>query len=334
MATASSDWLTRSRLSARQLSLLVHLDEKRSVLHAADAAYLTQPAASKFLSGLEDALGVALFTRHARGVEPTPYGEILVRHARGALAELRQAHEELSAARSGLTGEVSIGTTVTSATNLVPMAITAVKREFPRIRVNIELDFSEALVGRLLEREFDIVIARLHHSPGAEELEFESLAEEPHGIAARIDHPLARKRGLALRDLVHQTWVMPPPGNVMRDRLTQLFLEKRLELPHQVVETAALPIIISLLRMSDMVAPLPTDVVRPSRESGALTMLPLSLDLRLGAAGIITRREHRFSPAANVMLTALRKAAAARYSGKNVKAKQRDEFSAKRGKRA
>jgi DNA-binding transcriptional LysR family regulator len=316
MRTASSDWLTRSRLSARQLSLLVHLDEKRSVLHAADAAYLTQPAASKFLTGLEETLGVTLFTRHARGVEPTPYGEILVRHARGALAELRQAHEELAAARSGLTGEISIGTTVTSATNLVPMAVAAVKREFPRIRVSIDLDFSEALVRRLLEREFDIVIARLHHSPGAEELDFETLAEEPHGIAARIDHPLARKRGLALRDLVDQTWVMPPPGNVMRDRLTQLFLQKRLDLPHKVVETAALPIITSLLRMSEMVAPLPTDVVSPYRESGVLKMLPISLDLRLGAAGIITRREHRFSPAAKVMLTALRNAAASRYAGK------------------
>src|SRR2546422_8302370 len=159
MATASSDWLTRSRLSARQLSLLVHLHEKRSVLHAADAAYLTQPAASKFLTGLEDALGVPLFTRHARGVEPTLYGEILVRHARGALAELRQAHEELAAARSGLIGEVSIGTTVTSATNLVPIAVTAVKKQFPRIRVNIDLGFSEALVRRLFGREIDYRIS-------------------------------------------------------------------------------------------------------------------------------------------------------------------------------
>ena len=321
MTTAPSDWLARSRLNARQLSLLVHLDEKRSVLHAADAAYLTQPAASKFLKGLEDALGVALFTRHARGVEPTPYGEILVRHARGALAELRQAHEELAAARSGLAGEVSIGTAITSATNLVPIAVTAVKKQFPRIRVNIDLGFSEALVRRLLEREFDIVIARLHRPPRVEGLDFETLAEDPHGIVARAGHPLARKRGLTLRDLVDQTWVLPPPGNVMRDRLTQLFLANRLDLPHQVVETAELPIITSLLRMSEMVAPLPTEVVRPYRESGILTMLPLSLDLRLGAAGIITRREHRFSPAANVMLTALRKAAAEQYSRKNVKAK-------------
>src|SRR5689334_7258337 len=105
-----NDWLARSRLSAKQLALLVQLDEKRSVLHAAEASHLTQPAASKALGQLEEALGVPLFDRHARGVVPTPYGEILVRHARSVLAELKQTHDELEAARFGLSGEVKIGT--------------------------------------------------------------------------------------------------------------------------------------------------------------------------------------------------------------------------------
>ena len=292
------------------------------MLRAAEAAFLTQPAASKLLTGLEEALGVALFTRHARGVEPTPYGEILVRHARGALAELRQAHEELTAARSGLAGDVSIGTAITSATNLVPMAVVALKNKFPRINVTVELGFSEALVRMLIERQLDIVIARVHSSKGVGALDFEALAEDPHGVVARIDHPLARKRGLTLRDLADQTWILPPPGNVLRDRLTELFLAKRLDLPHQVVETASLPIITSLLRMSEMVAPLATEVVRPYCESGILTMLPIKLDLRLGVAGIITLREHRLSPAANAMLKALQEAAATPHSPGTAKGKR------------
>ena len=310
MTPLSTDWLTRSRLNARQLSLLVHLDDKRSVLRAAEAAFMTQPAASKLLTGLEKALGVALFTRHARGVYPTIYGDILIRHARGALAELRQAHEELTAARSGLAGDVSIGTVITSATTLVPMAVVALKSKFPRINVKIELGFSEALLRMLLERQLDIVIARVHGAKGIGDLDFEALAEDPHGLVARVDHPLARTRGLALRDLAHQTWILPPPGNVLRDRLTELFFAKHLDLPRHVVETSSLPIITSLLRMSEMVAPLAVDVVRPYCESGVLTILPLKLDLRLGAAGIVTLREHRPSPAASAMLAALRAAAA------------------------
>jgi len=88
------DWLARSRLNARQLALIVQLDEKRSVLQAAEAAHMTQPAASKLLQTVEDALGVELFTRHSRGVAPTAYGEIVARHARAVLAEFKRVHEE------------------------------------------------------------------------------------------------------------------------------------------------------------------------------------------------------------------------------------------------
>jgi DNA-binding transcriptional LysR family regulator len=88
----STDQFISSRFKTRQLQLLVHLDEHRSVLHAADASHITQPAASKLLRELEETLGVELFVRHTRGVEPTWYGEILVRHA-PALEELKHAFD-------------------------------------------------------------------------------------------------------------------------------------------------------------------------------------------------------------------------------------------------
>ena len=97
------DWLARSRLNARQLALIVQLDEKRSVLQAAEAAHMTQPAASKLLQTVEDALGVELFTRHSRGVAPTAYGEIVARHARAVLAEFKRGHDLSPGAAAMLT---------------------------------------------------------------------------------------------------------------------------------------------------------------------------------------------------------------------------------------
>ena len=302
-----------SRLKTRQLTLLLHLDERRSILHAAAAANMTQPAASKLLAELEDMLGVALFVRHARGVEPTLYGEVLVRHARNALMELRLAQKEIADLKAGLTGHASIGTVVTSATSLVPMAVAELKAGSPRLLVNIEMDFSEVLVRQLLIGKFDIVVARIYQPESLAELNFEAFGEEPHAMYARADHPLVRKRKLGLHDLGGQTWVLPPQGNVLRDRLTVLFLEQRLELPIQVVETASLPVIISLLQMSGMVSALPSEVVRPYCESGVLKQLPIKLDLRLGEAGIITRRNQALSPGAQAMLAALRAVAARLY---------------------
>lgn len=275
---------------------------------------MTQPAASKLLAELEDTLGVALFVRHARGVEPTWYGEVLLRHARNALMELRQAQDEIADLKAGLTGHALIGTVVTSATSLVPMAVAELKARSPRILVYIEMDFSEVLVRQLLAGKLDIVVARIYHAEGLAKLNFEAFGEEPHAMYARADHPLVRKRVLRLHDLVGQTWVLPPRGNVLRDRLTVLFLEQRLDLPMQVVETASLPVIISLLQMSEMVSVLPSEVVRPYCESGVLKKLPIKLDLRLGEAGIITRRDQELSPGARAMLATLRAVAARLYA--------------------
>jgi DNA-binding transcriptional LysR family regulator len=305
----TDDWLTRSRLSPRQLALLVQLDEKRSVLHAADAAGLTQPAASKSLGQLEDALGVPLFSRHARGVTPTPYGEILVRHARSVLAELKQTHDELEAARSGLSGEVRVGTAITSATTLVPQAVIALNRKSPSVHVRIELGFSETLVRRLVARHLDIVIARLHTSQASADVSFETIAEDAHVVAVRAGHPLAGRPEVTLAQTLEYTWVLPPAGNVMRDRLSTEFLKAGLDPPGKVIETPSLPIIMSLLENSDMIAPLATDVIRSYCEAGTLAILPLPLDLRLGVGGIITVRGQRLTPAAEAMRAALRNVA-------------------------
>ena len=84
---------------------------------------MTQPAASKLLLQLEAMLGIPLFRHHPRGVEPTEAGVILTRHARLALAELRQAGDEIAELRSGLRGHVSLGTEAASAATLVPQAV-------------------------------------------------------------------------------------------------------------------------------------------------------------------------------------------------------------------
>lgn len=305
MPNNADDARLPSRLKLRQLTLLMHLHDRGSILGAAEAANMSQPAASKLLAELEDTVGAPLFVRHARGIEPTGYGEVLVRHARNALMQLRQAQDEIVDLKSGLTGHVSLGTVVTSATSLVPMAVAELKAGSPRVLVNIEMDFSEMLVRQLLAGKFDIVVARLHYPERLDELNFAAFGEEPHAMYARAGNPLMHTSGLGLRDLVEQTWVLPPRGNVLRDRLTMLFLAERLELPRQVVETASLPIIISLLQMSEMVSALPSEVVRPYCESGVLKRLPIDLDLRLGEAGIITRRGGELSPSARAMLDAL-----------------------------
>ncbi|HET6782260.1 MAG TPA: LysR family transcriptional regulator, partial [Pseudoxanthomonas sp.] len=71
----SAPWYMRARLKARQLMLLIAIDDEGSTQRAADVLNMSQPAASKMLKDLEDSMGVPLFERLPRGMQPTWYGE-------------------------------------------------------------------------------------------------------------------------------------------------------------------------------------------------------------------------------------------------------------------
>ncbi len=314
MAESPLNSLLRPRLKIRQLVLLVHLDDERSVVRAAAAAGMTQPAASKLLREIEVALDVKLFERHARGIVPTWYGEIVVRHARLALAEISLAHEEIRALRSGQSGKAAIGTVLNPGTNLIPRAVARVKQLHPALLISIELDSSKPLLERLLQGHLDMLVARVLDWNGPEELNFEPLADEPHDVIAGAHHPLAGKRGLRLEDLVGQSWILPPAGSLVRDNLVSVFLDRGLPLPRNLVQTSSLPIITSLLRMTDMIVPLPRESVLPYCQSGVLTVLLEKLGVKIGSFGIITRRNHKLSPGAQIMLRVLRETAAGLYS--------------------
>ena len=309
MAQPSTGWSGATRLKTRHLLLLVHLYEQRSVLRAAESDNMTQPAASKLLPEMESLLGVSLFERHARGVEPTWYGQVLIRRARAALSEIGRAHDEIAALRSGRMGQAAIGTVVNPGTTLVPQAIAAVKREFPDILVKVEMDYSRPLVAKLLDGQLDIVIGRIMDPEGSAELDFEPLADEPHSVIVRAGHPLAGRERVGHADLADHGWIMPPEASVLRSRLNAVFLEHGLMLPQDIVETSSLPVIIHLLRHSDLLTALPVESVGPYLQTGQMEVLPIELGVRMESFGIIRRRDQLLSPGAERVLEALRSTA-------------------------
>jgi len=116
---------------------------------------------------------------------------------------------------------------------------------------------------------------------------------------------------LRLAELVEQSWIVPPTGSILRDRLTALFLSEGLDPPMETVETLAVPLVVSLLTNTDMVVALPRELVQGQIAAGELVALPFDLKLRMDVYGIITRQGHVLSPGAEILVDALREAAAA-----------------------
>jgi len=311
--TNYTHWFIRARLKTRQLLLLVALAEEGNIHRAAQVLNMTQPAASKLLKDLEDVLEVSLFDRLPRGMRPTWYGETMIRHARVALSSLNQAHDELTALKSGRAGQVNIGVITAPGLVLLPPAVAAVKRDNPNLRISVEIETSPVLLERLEHGKLDLLVARLFAEHDKTNLRYEALTEEPVCALVRPGHPLLGMAGLGLRDLVSAGWIVPPAGSVLRHRFELMFQEEGLAPPINVIETAALLFITRMLQQSDMIAVLATDVARYYAAHGIVSMLPVEMPCHMDAFGIITRTDRLLSPAAKVMMRALKNESLAAY---------------------
>ncbi|PAJ85512.1 LysR substrate-binding domain-containing protein [Burkholderia ubonensis] len=311
----SSPWEPRTRLKTRQLLLVVALADEGGIHRAAAALNMTQPAASKLLRELEETIGAVLFERLPRGMRPTLYGDALIRHARAALGSLDQAREELAALKAGRLGHVAVGAITSPGLRVVPPAVAAVKGTHAGIHVSVEIDTSNVLLERLAQDKLDVVLGRLSAEHDKLRLRYEPLTGEPVAAVVRPGHPLLARAPLALADVQRAAWVVPPAGSVLRHRFELMFQRASLAPPANVVETAALLFITRVLEQSDMIAVLADEVARYYAAHGIVAMLPLEMDCRMDDFGLITRTDRLYSPAATVMVDALRAVAREVYGG-------------------
>jgi DNA-binding transcriptional LysR family regulator len=227
------------------------------------------------------------------------------------LSNLSHAHDEISALRAGLTGQVRIGVIAAAAATMVPRAIACVKERYPQLQIWLQVETSDVMLAQVAEGELDIMIGRVleRKDPLKTEVRYEPLADEPLCVVARTGHPLENETGLTLADVVGASWVLHPPGSVLRHRFDLMFSQIGLNPPQNVVNTNNFLAISSLLLHSDMLAVLPDEVARQYHQYGMLKQMPVTLPCRMDTFGIITRQSQLLSPAASVVLEALRLAA-------------------------
>ncbi len=309
MIETSSDPFVRSHLKIRHLVLLVELGRCASVVTAAAAAHMTQSAASKLLAELEQGLGVQLFERLPRGVRATTCGQVLIRRAGAALAEMKAGYDEVRELATGVRGKVALGSIQTPSVGLLPRAIALLEQRAPGARVTLDVAASRTLVDGLRMGTYDIVVGRMPDADQQSDVQFEVISEEPHVLVTGARHALAGRERVTLAELAEQAWILPPAGSVLGERLMSMFLAQGLAPPAASVSTAQLPLVLALLQGDRMIAALPLALLRCVADGHALAVLPFDLHLPTDVYGIITRRNRQLSPVGAAMLAALREAA-------------------------
>ncbi|WP_240349107.1 LysR substrate-binding domain-containing protein [Halomonas binhaiensis] len=300
------DWFINVRLKLRHLELFTALDDHRNLHRAAASLAISQPAASKLLGDIEDRLGLKLFERHPRGLEPNWYGEVVIRHARDMLASLKQTGDELNAIQAGNAGTVAVGTVMDPAVTLLSQALEATRKSLPGLHISVDVDVSQALIPRLQEGQLDMALCRIPLGFDTRPFIFEEIGEEATCFVCRHDHPLAITATPSLTEMMQYPWALQPPGALMRQRFDHLLMYHDLIPPRQIVDTSDILVSLALVSSTDTLAMTTREVAELLCDPQRFCLLPTQEALNVQPYGLVTLREKRLSPGAAALTTKLR----------------------------
>lgn len=146
-------------LTLRKLQCFLKTVELGSITHAADSLRIAQPALSLNIKQLEDTLGVTLLTRHARGVEVTPAGELLYSRVSSLFDLLEVTVKDVSNLGQCTEKFFSLGMSTSLVLLVGTDAVVAAKKNLPGFSFSLREDPSFALVDAVENGELDVALA-------------------------------------------------------------------------------------------------------------------------------------------------------------------------------
>ncbi len=266
----------------------------QSFHQAAEQLNLSQPALSRRIQKLEQAIGAPLLertTRHvaptALGVEMVPLVQRMLEEFDGSLFSLR----EIGPNRGGL---VTIACIPTAAFYFLPTVIRQFNIEYPNIRFRIlDLTATEGLQA-VARGEVEFGINIMGNSDP--DIIFDKLAEDPFVLAARRDHPLAEKEEVGWHDLEPYRLITVHRSSGNRTLLDAALARSNIKL-RWFYEVTHLSTSLGLVEAGLGISVLPR-MATPQEDHPFLVTRPIQKPEISRAIGIVRRRGGSLSPAA------------------------------------
>lgn len=288
-------------MTLQQVMDFLAVAQHGSLHGAARATGQTQPALTKSLRRLEQALGAPLFDRHARGMQPNDFGRRFALHARRLASEAQRARDAMTQLRGEKLGRVEFGISAAASILLAPPAIKRFRRQFPHVELRSRGGLYHGLAPLLRDGQLDFLICPLPHEPPDAQFALRTLIESQMVLVARRDHPLARVRSLAA--LREARFVVGGPRGQPGGGIWQVFEAAGLGVPNVELQTDGLIDSAAMVAGSDCLAMLPAALMKSGLLRERLVVLPLAEALPAYTVGLFQRAQVPPTPAAEALVT-------------------------------
>ncbi len=160
----------------RQLRYFEAIFEHGTLNGAAENVRVAPSALSHHLSNLETELGVNLFRRKPRGMEPTAAGQRLHEHSKLILKAVESAHADLQEAGQEISGNVSVGMAYSAVKAIGVGLARRMMEDFPRVNFALSESLSGATLLHLMRSEVDLAL--VYNPPSDPQLRATPVLEE------------------------------------------------------------------------------------------------------------------------------------------------------------
>lgn len=204
----------------------VAVAEERSFTRAAARCHVVQSALSHQIAALERELGVRLFARSSRRVEPTAAGERFCAAARVSIGAAERAAAEASATSAQIRGTLSVGVIPTVAELDLPRVLGTFRSAHPEVSLALRSGGSDTFIAEIAEGILDVALLGLPQGtkPAGAGVASRLLAQDRHVAVLPAGHRLASRPRVRLSDLSEETFVDFPVGGPGRVQTDQAFL--------------------------------------------------------------------------------------------------------------
>ena len=230
------------KLDLRVIRYLHALAEHGTFSRAAEALGVKQPTLSEAISELEKEIGLPLFIRGARKVEPTELGHVFLGQSRRVIGDVADLEREVLLLKGLKSGALNVVLSSYAAAHLARPFVRQFVSAHPRVQLRIQV-FSSPNEGRraLVERACDFAIGDSGHFEGEPLLALEERLPPLVGyVVVRAKHPLAMRRPVSLSDVMDYPFIQ-----VTRfpHRVLNALLAHRVRKPGQAARSVPFPAI-------------------------------------------------------------------------------------------
>lgn len=223
-------------MTPSQLRSFLAVADAGSVVRAAEALYVSQPAVSAALASLQAELGVALVVREGRGLVVSPAGELLASYARRLLGLFEEAAIATQALADPRRGQLRLAAVTTAGEHVVPALLASFRARHPEAEIVLEVGNRQRVVELLLDHRVDLALGG---SPAPHrglvvlavrrnELVAVAATSTPSGEPGPVPSsrcPAGRSRAVSLEALSQATWLVRELGSGTRATADELFSE-------------------------------------------------------------------------------------------------------------